>query len=836
MSESTIIAPINNFQVISSFDQNSTEDLPDMSLEWTGEWELTNRGDVGTTLKTDVTGTLFYEFANQKEDGSTPTAVTSTFPVNGFAFNQFNEFHTAVKLPRWFRVRIVYDSTPTSVSLNTFYGQIRQGNLPLNQSISDDQDSSVVQSVLIGQTPAGEYEKVLISQSRRLNVDAGLPIATFSDLVTTNRRDQVTVNFSEETPENVVVTSSTGSGDVINVAAQSVVSSGTTSTSTAKMNTRRTVKYRPSHEIYAFFTATFSSPTANGSQFIGLYDDDNGFAIGYNGTDFCIRRRDGGDDTDILLDDFNGELLTRFTRDGDIETLNPQFGNVYRIRFGWLGNAPIVFEALTPDGEWISMHSIRYPNTSTTAHIENPDLPLTSEVSNGGDSVDVSIATSSWAAGITIAPQILETIFQRRTPDDSALPSGTSITIDPVLNTESNVLDSGWIFVGDDYPGGQLLSITTDQAVDVYLMNASDDQGNNIVGNSVKTLTTTAGFPSVSGAPFFDDYYRLVIINTSGTSVNDYTIRSQGFGATTPASVYASINSPVFDFFPAPLTRSITTGRQPDGSYVNTPSDGTLGSYDTNLGSNDSDTLGPFSTVGHKTIELYVATDQVSATDGYQVSYTDDPDAGSPTYYPGPKFTFTADDVTNGFFIKRFAPALSGFKLDFQNGGVAQTTNFINLEAKIGQTENPSLSVENDIDATQAGIATRGVVYAKNDANNYSNITQSDNGGFRTSTVEHEVDTPIASLSNGTTSGLSVLTSATRVDSSQLTGRKTFAVKTPTTNNKSVFIGFNSSVTTSNGYPLASGDAVEVDLDLGEELWAIADSSTQNIRLMQVGD
>jgi hypothetical protein len=120
---------------------------------FTGTWERNDYPDVMVTCKADVAGTLYFDFSD--DNGTT----VSTFPVSGFtAAAGIYEFHTAVKGMRWFRVRLVNGSAgQTTCALNTYFGTFRQGNLTLNQSISDDADSIVVRSVGVAQNAIGEY-------------------------------------------------------------------------------------------------------------------------------------------------------------------------------------------------------------------------------------------------------------------------------------------------------------------------------------------------------------------------------------------------------------------------------------------------------------------------------------------------------------------------------------------------------------------------------------------------------------------------------------------------------------------------------------------------------
>lgn len=121
---------------------NSTTTPLGAGETFTGEWERTTLPDVGVSCKADQDGTLYFDFSNDREN-------VDTFPVAGFsATANIHEFHTAVKLPRFYRTRYVNGSVAqSSFRVYTYFGQFRQGNLPLNASISADADAIVVRSV-----------------------------------------------------------------------------------------------------------------------------------------------------------------------------------------------------------------------------------------------------------------------------------------------------------------------------------------------------------------------------------------------------------------------------------------------------------------------------------------------------------------------------------------------------------------------------------------------------------------------------------------------------------------------------------------------------------------
>lgn len=124
---------------------NATTTTLGASATYTGTGELNGFPDVMVTCEADVTGTLFLEFSDTGVFGGEE----STFPVAGVSISaNIYEFHTAVKGPRYFRVRYVNDETAqSSFRINTYYGTFRQGNLPVNANIASDADAIVVRSV-----------------------------------------------------------------------------------------------------------------------------------------------------------------------------------------------------------------------------------------------------------------------------------------------------------------------------------------------------------------------------------------------------------------------------------------------------------------------------------------------------------------------------------------------------------------------------------------------------------------------------------------------------------------------------------------------------------------
>jgi hypothetical protein len=230
----------------------------------------------------------------------------------------------------------------------------------------------------------------------------------FGAIVTGQRNNEIEASFLSGAIGAVVTASNTGTGTSSITLGQATFSTGVGTTSSAQGVSLTSLVYRPAHELYAFFTAHFTTPTSSASfQRIGLFDASNGFFLGYNGLNFGVAIRSGGSDIYTVQASFNVDTLTGgagslFTRQGVPEAVNLLYENVWRIRFGWLGSAPVIFEVLSPDDVWVMFHVIYQPNTSPLPSIQNPNLPITVLVSKtASDATDLKIATSCWAAGTT---------------------------------------------------------------------------------------------------------------------------------------------------------------------------------------------------------------------------------------------------------------------------------------------------------------------------------------------------------------------------------------------------------------------------------------------------
>lgn len=127
----------------SELEHNSSNEPLAANAEFIGKKEFSIFPDVMVVCKTDVPGTVYFDFS--------PDGINwdSTFPPTGFQVSAgINEFHTGVKGPRYFRARLVNGDEPqTYLRMYVYYGNFKQGNLPVNSVIGQDADAIVVRNI-----------------------------------------------------------------------------------------------------------------------------------------------------------------------------------------------------------------------------------------------------------------------------------------------------------------------------------------------------------------------------------------------------------------------------------------------------------------------------------------------------------------------------------------------------------------------------------------------------------------------------------------------------------------------------------------------------------------
>jgi hypothetical protein len=269
---------------------------------------------------------------------------------------------------------------------------------------------------------ASDQTAIPITSSTPINVNVTQSVSQdiLGVAIGGNRNNQIEIEFNAAPGASLITNSFTGTGAVSIVNGHSIYSTGTGAVSSSRAVSVQTTLYRALHETYAAFTGAFLNPVAACQSRIGLMDASNGFAIGYDGLNFSIFVRNNGVESGVVQSAFNTDILqgqvgSKFKRNGAPEALNKTLSNLFRIRFAWLGSANIYFEVFSPDGEWVLFHNIRQPNSSYNPSIVNPNLPMTLEVIKTSGAINSSVASACWGAGTTSALQRITEVISDQT-------------------------------------------------------------------------------------------------------------------------------------------------------------------------------------------------------------------------------------------------------------------------------------------------------------------------------------------------------------------------------------------------------------------------------------
>jgi hypothetical protein len=349
----------------------------------------------------------------------------------------------------------------------------------------------------------------IVSGSISANVD--LQQDVFGQLVIANRYNQFEINYDTTDPDSIseITVTKTSGGDASNLAGQAVFTSNANTNGGVKAVTNLTVTYRPNSETYAAFTAIWpSGGLANSHQRIGIYDNNNGFYIGYEGTAFGITLRKGGADTFTAqaawnIDTLTGAITSKYTRNGVPEAIDFTKDNLFRVRYGWLGAAPIYWEVLSPDGEWVLFDIYRHPNTTGGTTINNPDLPMTLDIQKTAAGATVlTMNTACWAAGTT-SPY---------TKISSTITDNTLANMSRSVITGRSSTGGGTYYNVKVNPSGSLVT-TADFAYAEDSAHASGDTGAFVMGvrNDSNTAMTSAN----------GDYSPIAVNANGAVAIND---------------------------------------------------------------------------------------------------------------------------------------------------------------------------------------------------------------------------------------------------------------------------------------------------------------------------
>ncbi len=102
-------------------------------------------------------------------------------------------------------------------------------------------------------------------------------------------------------------------------------------------------------------------------------------------------------------------------------------------------------------------------------------------------------------------------------------------------------------------------------------------------------------------------------------------------------------------------------------------------------------------------------------------------------------------------------------------------------------------------------------------------------------TISGTVNSNIQGLNAFQTSQYSIGVSAVQITPTPLTNRSSVSIKVTTTPNSMIFIGNSAAVTTSTGFPMVSGDNIQMDLTSAQTIYAIGSDVGQVLYALEIG-
>lgn len=172
-------------------------------------------------------------------------------------------------------------------------------------------------------------------------------------------------------------------------------------------------------------------------------------------------------------------------------------------------------------------------------------------------------------------------------------------------------------------------------------------------------------------------------------------------------------------------TNAVISGQQPDGDFVNASADGLAFENSTPLGISGVFTSAWHDTDQWRSLEIFIATDKVSASDGIEIQFTDNVQVGTPTIRATIYRTFSAADVTRGYVIYRPPALLDGVRIKYTNGATAQDSLYMALNLRSFPVENPQTTLDGDLILSDTSLLSRSVLTGLStpDGTEYNNLT-----------------------------------------------------------------------------------------------------------------
>jgi hypothetical protein len=230
-----------------------------------------------------------------------------------------------------------------------------------------------------------------------------LPRTAFGEVLVGQLYPQFQGSF-EYTVDNTDLNTNTevNGGTVTQADGMGVMTTSTTTASSALFQSKQHAKYRPGMGGASRFTALFTTPVAGTEQYIGVMDEtgsseafQNGYGVGCDGT-ICGAQRWQNDSLITVAFADTDDPLDGTGTSGMIIDLTKI--NVFEVRFQYLGAGAIeYFIEDDSTGRFVIFHKVLYANNNTEPSTHNPNFHHTMWVANKATTSNMILKSASYA-------------------------------------------------------------------------------------------------------------------------------------------------------------------------------------------------------------------------------------------------------------------------------------------------------------------------------------------------------------------------------------------------------------------------------------------------------
>lgn len=345
-------------------------------------------------------------------------------------------------------------------------------------------------------------------------------------------------------------------GTVTQASAMAVMTTSTTTASSALFQSKQHAKYRPGLGGNSRFTALFTSPISGTEQYVGIMDEigsseafENGYGIGYDGITFGFQR--WRNDVLITVAQVNWDDPLDGTGASGM-TLDQTKLNVWEIRYQYLGAGKIQL-CIEDDstGDIVVIHTVLYANNNTEPSVYNPNFFHTMWVANKATTSNMIIKSGSYAYFVEGRTSLIEL---HQPENSSGSIEKTTVTTEVAIFTirnksaytsKTNFIDIMLLGVGGSIEAGSANNLANIRFIKNATLGGSPSYSDINTTDSVVEIdtsgTTATGGKELDGEDLAgkNDKFRESLIGSriilnpgdtltvAGSSANSATIRAR---------------------------------------------------------------------------------------------------------------------------------------------------------------------------------------------------------------------------------------------------------------------------------------------------------------------